>query len=481
MPRAGDVVAGKYAIVRVLGEGGMGVVFEATHQRLRQRVALKMLLPAMLAHGTLVSRFEREARAAARLRGRHCARVNDVDVTPEGLPYMVMDFLEGHDLQVELERRGRLPVAEAADYVLQAAAAMLEAHQLGIVHRDLKPSNLFLQRDRAGPASDAIVKVLDFGISKVATGDEAKLTAAGAIVGTALYMSPEQLQAAHAVDARADIWALGVILYEALSGRVPWEGPPPLVAAMIVTRDPPDLRELCEVPAELAAIVNKCLERDPARRFGDVRQLATALASFAPIGTAGRSFADGVVATGADPRVAIASMASAFPPSPSLAPPDDSEENAKTVIHAPGVAEEVMRPHETAAGWSHRSPPPSRGRAALVGVLVALVVVGSAIGGVALFVRRPRAVVGAPLVPSSPPSGARIDASAVAPASPPIDPLGAGSAPVSPAPSVAPAPHLSSRPAHPARAATTSSGGATAAPSPPPRPTASTADRPLFL
>ncbi|MDF2696371.1 MAG: Serine/threonine-protein kinase pkn3, partial [Labilithrix sp.] len=214
MPQPGDLVAGKYAVVRVLGEGGMGIVYEATHQRLRQRVALKMLLPSMLEHEVIVSRFEREARAAAQLRGRHCAKVKDVDVTSDGLPYMVMDFLEGHDLQVEIERRGRLPIGEAVDYVLQACAAMVEAHQLGIIHRDLKPSNLFLELDPDSGGESWIVKVLDFGISKVAANEgDAKLTEVDAIMGTALYMSPEQVKASHSVDARSDIWALGVILY----------------------------------------------------------------------------------------------------------------------------------------------------------------------------------------------------------------------------------------------------------------------------
>src|SRR5436190_11965002 len=222
LPQVGTVIAGKYAIVRLLGEGGMGVVYEATHLRLRQSVAIKMLLPAMLAHDIIISRFEREARAAGQLRSRHAARIMDVDATAEGLPYMVMELFTGHDLAVELEHRQRLSIGEAADFMLQACAAMSEAHGLGIVHRDLKPSNLFIESE--GEAR--ILKVLDFGISKVQNERDAKLTDADVVVGTAMYMSPEQVRASHLVDARTDIWALGVIFYEMLAGRAPWIGTP---------------------------------------------------------------------------------------------------------------------------------------------------------------------------------------------------------------------------------------------------------------
>jgi len=402
LPVVGDVVAGKYVIVRVLGEGGMGIVYEATHQRLRQRVALKMLLPTMLEHEVIVPRFEREARAAAQLRGRHVARVNDVDVTPDGLPYMVMDFLEGHDLQVEIEKRGTLPVGEAVDYILQACAAMVEAHSLGIVHRDLKPSNLFLEQDFAatgptgphlgtgGLVGPRIVKVLDFGISKVQADADAKLTEVDTVMGTALYMSPEQVRASHLVDARADIWALGVILYEAFAGRVPWLGTPHQVAAAIVTEDAPDIRSFCPaVPHDLAAVIHKTLQRDPNNRFADVRQLATALASYAPMGSVGRNFADNVVATGSYPRVSITPNPAAGSV-PSLVN-EPSGDNAKTIINAPGVSEELMRPVPPTTGGAsglRSTGGTSRGRAALVGVLVAFVVTLLSIGAVVLFIHR---------------------------------------------------------------------------------------------
>jgi serine/threonine-protein kinase len=397
MPKAGDVVAGKYLIARVLGEGGMGIVYEATHQRLRQRVALKMLLPAMLEHEVLVSRFEREARAAAQLRGRHVARVVDVDVTPDGLPYMVMDFLEGHDLQVEIDARGRIDVPEAVDWVLQACAAMVEAHQIGIIHRDLKPSNLFLARE--GDLGTRIVKVLDFGISKIATDGEAKLTDAHTVMGTALYMSPEQVLASHAVDARTDIWALGVILYEALSGRVPWLGPAQQVAAAIVTTDPPDLCSLSPaLPAELAAIVHTALRRDPDARFPDVRQLSAALAPFARAGSVGRSLVEAAFPPGSSPRVPTIPTVSSAPsePMPSV-PPSDASMVARTVLHARGVSPSVdvtmpiaVLPPES-LGRPGVGPSQSPRSAIFLGILVGLLVVAASIGGVSLLASRARA------------------------------------------------------------------------------------------
>jgi serine/threonine-protein kinase len=150
LPEPGDTLAGKYSIVRVIGEGGMGKVYEAIHLRLRQRVAIKMLLPRVVQLDDVVARFEREGRMAAQLRSRNVARILDVDSTQTGIPYMVMEYLEGHDLDVELQQRGMLPIEEAVSYVCQACEAMEEAHALGIVHRDLKPANLFLCPERTG-------------------------------------------------------------------------------------------------------------------------------------------------------------------------------------------------------------------------------------------------------------------------------------------------------------------------------------------
>ncbi|HEX4352856.1 MAG TPA: serine/threonine-protein kinase, partial [Polyangiales bacterium] len=236
----GDVIAGKYVVERVIGEGGMGVVLAARHLELDQRVAIKFLLPEIAETGMAAERFRREARAAARIRGQHVCRVLDVGTLETGIPFMVMEYLEGRDLASELEDRGRMPVEEAVGYVLQACEALAEAHANGVIHRDLKPANLFLEACADGSRR---LKVLDFGVSKSliegTAGRQAALTKTSSLVGSPLYMSPEQLDSARDVDARTDIWALGVVLYELIAGHTPFNGDtiPQLVTAVL--HDPP--------------------------------------------------------------------------------------------------------------------------------------------------------------------------------------------------------------------------------------------------
>lgn len=349
LPQPGQVIAGKYQLVRVLGEGGMGVVYEAEHVRLKQRVALKMLLPELLRVEDLVMRFEREARASSQLRSRHTARVMDVDHTPDGVPYMVMEFLEGRDLDAELQARNALPLDEAVDYVLQAAGAMDEAHGLGIVHRDLKPSNIFIAREHDGRR---VAKILDFGISKVSNEGDAKLTSAEAVMGTAMYMAPEQVRSARNVDARADIWSLGVILYELLAGRAPFVGTPTQVVAAIVTDDPQPLESLVQVPAALSAIVSRCLTRDPARRFQSVRELMAGLLPFAHTDSQGATTARETLRT--QVRVNVTGVSQADPSSPATV----ADANGKTV-----------------PGWTQPGVDAGTSRASIVGFVSVVVAV----------------------------------------------------------------------------------------------------------
>jgi serine/threonine-protein kinase len=298
-PKVGQILAGKYEIVRLLGEGGMAFIYEATHQRLHQRVAIKLLAPEFVRDAEVVARFDREARAVASLKTKHVARVIDVDATPEGTPFIVMEFLEGRDLDAELQARTRLPVGEAVDCVLQACAGMLEAHGLGIVHRDLKPANLFLATGQEG--GERVLKVLDFGISKMG-GDAKRLTTAGAVMGTVLYMSPEQVRADPKVDARADIWSLGVILFELIAGRAPWEGTSHKIAAQIISETPPDLRTFAAVPDDLADTVRTMLQREPDRRFATLRDVVAALAQYAPMGSVGAGIAEQLASAPATAR-----------------------------------------------------------------------------------------------------------------------------------------------------------------------------------
>jgi len=282
--RPGDVLAGKYLVDRVLGVGGMGVVVAATHTQLDQRVAIKFLLPSMLPNREVVERFQREARAAAKIRSEHVVRVSDVGQLDKGVPYIVMEFLEGRDLGELLQRRGVLPIPLAVDYLLEACEALAEAHAAGIVHRDLKPANLFLARQ----ADDSeIVKVLDFGISKQILPESAlqsnpSLTKTTDVFGSPTYMSPEQLKASRDVDARSDIWSLGVILYELLAGKPPFGGGTVAeIFGAILHRPAPRLREQRkDAPPELERLLLRCLEKDAANRVQNVGDLAEALHVF---------------------------------------------------------------------------------------------------------------------------------------------------------------------------------------------------------
>jgi serine/threonine-protein kinase len=276
--QAGDVLAGKYRVDRVLGMGGMGVVVAATHLQLGQHVALKFMLPHALENAEAVARFLREAQAVVRLKSENVARVFDVGTLETGSPYIVMEYLDGHDLGARVEAQGAMPVAEAVDYVLQACEAVAEAHSLGIVHRDLKPANLFLTQ---GPDGSPLVKVLDFGISKAQLGSAGSaLTKTTALMGSPAYMSPEQMKASRDVDARADIWALGVILYQLVSARLPFDAPTmPELCVRVLTDPFEPLTEIVpEIHPEFAAVVSHCLQKDRDSRFANVAEFAAALA-----------------------------------------------------------------------------------------------------------------------------------------------------------------------------------------------------------
>lgn len=271
----GDTIAGKYRLVRTLGEGGMATIFEGRHLKLAQRVAIKVLAAEFLHDGEIVERFEREARALSVLKTPRVARVIDVDEMESGLPYIVMEFLEGHDLEVELASRKRYSIPEAVDLVIQAASAMMEVHANGIVHRDLKPGNILVTK----VDGKAFAKIIDFGISKVETGGK-RLTAAGAVMGTVLYMPPEQIKAAGDVDLRADIWSLGVILFEMVAGRPPWAGSNAVIASSIVSNEPPDIRTFLEVPGAFATTLKKLLARNPDQRPQSMREVIEELSEF---------------------------------------------------------------------------------------------------------------------------------------------------------------------------------------------------------
>lgn len=281
--RQGDLVDDKYLVEGLIGEGGMAIVVAARHMQLDRRVALKILKPAAVASSEVVVRFLREARSAARLSTEHVARVLDVGTLSSGLPYLVMEYLRGADLGMVLRQRGSVSPGEAVDLLMQACEAIAEAHAYGIVHRDLKPDNLFLTRRADGTP---IVKVLDFGVAKAQTRDggapQPGVTQPSVTFGSPAYMSPEQVRSARDVDVRTDIWSLGVILYELVSGRQPFGADTSAETCAMVLRDkaPPLVDHVSNLPPGFAALVHRCLEKDPNKRYQTIAEFAEAAAPF---------------------------------------------------------------------------------------------------------------------------------------------------------------------------------------------------------
>jgi serine/threonine-protein kinase len=297
-PGSPTLIDGKYRVEAVLGSGGMGVVVAASHIHLGTTVAIKTLRPDAAINPEMAMRFQREARAASRLRSDHVCKAIDVGQMPTGEPFIVMEMLHGRDLASLVSADGPMPVADAAFYLLQACEAIAEAHALGMIHRDLKPANLMLtQRSDGAPH----IKVLDFGIATSATGDiDGNLTRADVAMGSPGYMSPEQLRSAKSVDARSDIWSIGVTLYELVSGYPPFSGDSVSSIAIAVATEEPE--PLQGVPPAFAAVIARCLKKKAADRYPSIAELAAALAPFVHDGAARAA------------RIASTSVTSAVPP-----------------------------------------------------------------------------------------------------------------------------------------------------------------------
>jgi eukaryotic-like serine/threonine-protein kinase len=271
----GQVFQGKYRVEAILGHGGMGVVAECTHLNLNERVAIKMLRQDVLLDQDAVYRFLREAQAAVKLKSEYVARVSDVGTFENGVPYMVMEFLEGHDLGELLKQRGVLPVQWAVELMLQTAEALAEAHSLNIVHRDVKPTNLFVTWR---PDGTALIKVLDFGISKSPLGTDMQLTQTQSLLGTPAYMSPEQMRSARLVDTRTDIWSLGTVFYEILEGRRPFEAESFSEMCVKVAVDPP--APMVNTPPGLQHVIMRCLAKSPEQRYASMAELGRDLVPY---------------------------------------------------------------------------------------------------------------------------------------------------------------------------------------------------------
>lgn len=272
--KLGTVIANKFRIERVIGRGAMGVVVEASDLMLNRKVAVKLILPQHADDPALRGRFIREAHAMTKLQSEHIARVFEVGEIDDGMLFMAMELLEGQSLE-QLIQGGPLPAADAVDLMLEALDAMTEAHELGLVHRDIKPSNLFLAaRKGKGP----ILKVLDFGIVKDQNNDH-KLTQTGTLPGTPAYMAPEQVtMQTDLIDERADVWALGITLYELLTGDIPFTGTMTEMLTKIRAEAPPRLRaRRPDVAPELEALIMRALSKHPADRFANAGEMAKML------------------------------------------------------------------------------------------------------------------------------------------------------------------------------------------------------------
>jgi len=286
----GTIVAGKYQLVRLLGQGGMGAVYEGRNSATLKRCAVKFLLsPELGRNSELVRRFFREAQASSIVESDHIVQVYDSGADPvTGLPYMVMEMLQGEDLEHTLHREGALDPIAAAKLILQASFGLAKAHEAGIVHRDIKPANLFLTSRDGG---DLLVKVLDFGIAKVKMENlqetSTGLTRTGSMLGTPLYMSPEQVRGASSIDARSDVWSLGIVLFELLTGSIPWTDANSLgsLMAAIMTEELPLVQDRAPwIPPELAEITHRAISRDASRRYQHAGELRDALQQILPDG-----------------------------------------------------------------------------------------------------------------------------------------------------------------------------------------------------
>jgi serine/threonine protein kinase len=455
MVSEGDLLAGKYRVERVLGEGGMGYVVAAIHEQLEQRVAVKLLVPELAEDPDAVERFLREARASVRIQSEHVARVIDVGELADGAPYLVMEFLSGRDLAQELEARETFEIGVAIDYVLQACEALAEAHALGVIHRDLKPANLFLTHR---PDASPLVKVLDFGISKAlksqsgSVGASPSLTAAQSFLGSPAYMSPEQARRPKTVDTRTDIWALGVVLYEFLGGETPFVGDVPLEVLTAAASDPmPSLREIRkDVPLELEAVIRKCLEKKADDRYQTVADFAEALRPFAPVESR-RSISRiaGILRTSLAPAQDPGSTTLKSSTLPS--PHDTAETEAAPASPLPS-SDARERDKDTQMDWGKSQSGTRRSRRTLVlalGGLASLVAVGLGLHGVGSR---------AEVVPPPPPERAHA-AQASIPAQPTATvPVALTPPPAptvtAPAPSAAPAASVSATPTPVAKVAT---------------------------
>ncbi|AUX23169.1 protein kinase [Sorangium cellulosum] len=457
-PLIGEIIDGKYRIVRLLGQGGMGAVFEGENVRIRRRVAIKLLHANISSQAESVARFEREAQAAARIGSDHICEVLDLGVLHDGTRYMVMEYLEGETLGAKIQRSGRLGPEITVPIMAQVLEALGAAHAAGIIHRDLKPDNIFIVPSKAGLSN--FVKVLDFGVSKFSqlAGSEMSMTRTGAVVGTPYYMSPEQARGSSPVDQRTDIYAMGVLLYQATTGQVPFDAASfnELLFKIALETAPLPQQLVPDLDLEFSGIIQRAMAREPGSRYQSCAEFKNALLAWA---AARPSLALLTTGRTSFPRLVLPSQPETSPPLPRTETPWVSPNGSV----APGLGH---TPQLTANSWGASSGgtgrstrPPSR-----VSLLAAIAAAATLCGaGLAAWLAFGRGAA------TTPATADPIALSATAtPAAPPpsvSEPLVTASAVA-----IEPAPPASAVAIEPAPSATTEPSAAPAASSAPAKP-----------
>ncbi len=440
MASIGETIRGKYRLVRLLGDGGMGSVYEAIHEGLGTRVAIKVLHSDLARRTGLVDRFLQEARVAAQIRSPHVVQVTDVDRTDTGEAYIVMELLEGEPLSATLDRQGKVPVEIACEYARQILLALEAAHALGVVHRDLKPENVFVTYAAGKP----VLKLIDFGIAKLRSSapGERSMTVAGVTMGTAEYMAPEQAYSADRVDARSDLYAVGVMLFELIGGARPVAGSDARAIAVKVERGEvtPLVHLVPEVRREIAGLVHRAMAPRPELRFGSAAEMRLALES----ALTGRRMPTVPLAAHGQ-TVQVAPVAAAFVtgerPMAPIEPAPRTERAGPIVI--PPMAQPPRAPSSVTAALPPPSPRRKRG-GGLAWAIAGSLVLGAVVAGTLVVMSGNVLSSSSAPVPTAPATPPPTTLSATPPA--PIAPTVTSTAPVaplatSPGPAVPAAPH----------------------------------------